>query len=1073
MPAASLTLTNVNTNTVRNGVTTDAGVYTFPSVPPGHYKVKAEVSGFKTWVSAPFEVQVQQTVRLDIALQVGQTSQTVEVSANAALLQSETASLGSVVENTTVTELPLNGRNYLNLVALAPNTNVLSPMSGQGGSRQGGDRAQQSIAVGGQRIFFDYYSLDGIYNSDPNFNTYVALPSIDAIQEFKVQTGVYPAEFGHQSTQVNVLTKSGGNNYHGALFEFLRNDAVDAKEYQFTSAKVGKNPFKWNDYGFELDGPVRIPHVFDGRDKLFFMSNYEAFRQRQTTQGIYSVPTAGMFGGDFSELLPNTVIYDPTTGQPFPNNVIPTNRLDPISLKFLNYYDSSTLPGLAQNFTQNNSSPVNRDEFVLRLDYNESPRSQWMGRYNWGDENQSTQGLGGAGQSILTNYEQYAGSNTRTFTPTLVNEARFGYTRLFNSVGTRSAFKKDVVSDLGIPGLNGGAPVTWGIPNMSFSGTGFSALGDVNDGPFAIDDNTAQFVDKLSWVHGNHTMDFGFEYDRQNFNQVGNQFSRGSFSAQANATTNPADGSGGYAFADFLLGYPFQSTVAVQVAQAKFQRNMFAMFADDTWKVTHKLTLSLGLRWELTPPFTDTLGNLFTVKMPKIQFGVAPAPVADTPVYARQAGCTDPYAGVNVRWPDITAVCGGGLGKNLMSTQYKNFAPRIGVAYALDDKTVIRSGFGIFYMQDIANAMYFDMARTLGARVTIESNTGTPTLTWSNAVPFGGGTLANVTLPYGYAAAPSHNTSYTMQYLLNVQRQFGNNWVVEAGYLGSESHHLYGFMDANQANPGATGNVVDRRPFPTWGTIQYVADGFNSNYNAGSLKVTRRFSQGVSLITSYTWSKSLDNSSGIRNQNNDQLFPQDSSCLRCEYARSAFDVRNRFVIGAVIDLPIGRGKLLDIHNPVGNAIAGGWQLSVNSTLQSGTPEDIRGAPFFNTSGTGSPTGTRPNFTGLSDGYLSHRSPAGWYDPAAFSLAPAGTFGNVGRNFLTSPAFQTLDMAIHKRFAMPYSEGHFLQFRLEAFNALNHPVWAEPNLAVASPDFGTITNTRIPMRQVQLGLKYLF
>ena len=359
VPAASLALTNVNTNTVRNGVTTDAGAYTFPSVPPGHYQVKAEVSGFKTWVSAPFEVQVQQTVRLDIALQVGQTSQTVEVSANAALLQSETASLGSVIENTTVTELPLNGRNYLNLVALAPNTNVLSPMSGQGGSRQGGDRAQQSIAVGGQRIFFDYYSLDGIYNSDPNFNTYVALPSIDAIQEFKVQTGVYPAEFGHQSTQVNVLTKSGGNKYHGALFEFLRNDAVDAKQYQFTSAKVGKNPFKWNDYGFELDGPVRIPHVFDGRDKLFFMSNYEAFRQRQTTQGVYSVPTAAMFNGDFSELLPDTVIYDPTTGQPFPNNVIPTNRLDPISLKFLNYYDSSTLPGLAQNFTQNNAKAAN------------------------------------------------------------------------------------------------------------------------------------------------------------------------------------------------------------------------------------------------------------------------------------------------------------------------------------------------------------------------------------------------------------------------------------------------------------------------------------------------------------------------------------------------------------------------------------------------------------------------------------------------------------------------------------------------------------------------------------------
>ncbi|MBV9181034.1 MAG: carboxypeptidase regulatory-like domain-containing protein, partial [Acidobacteria bacterium] len=337
--SAPVTLNNVNTNAVRNALTTDAGFYTFPSVAPGSYRLAAEVRGFKSWVSEPFEVQVQQVVRLDITLQVGQTSERVEVSASAALLQSETATLGTVIENKIVTELPLNGRQYLNLVALSPNVNVLSPAAGQAASRQGGDRAAQSISTGGQRIFFDYYSLDGVNNTDPNFNTYIALPSIDAIQEFKVQTGVYPAEYGHESTQVNVLTKSGGNAYHGALFEFLRNDVLDAQPYAFTSVHPTKSPFKWNDYGFELDGPVRIPRLYNGHDKLFFMSNYEALRRRQNSLATYSVPTAKMFTGDFSEL--STPIYDPNNRQPFPGNVIPSNRLDPISLKFLKYYNSA------------------------------------------------------------------------------------------------------------------------------------------------------------------------------------------------------------------------------------------------------------------------------------------------------------------------------------------------------------------------------------------------------------------------------------------------------------------------------------------------------------------------------------------------------------------------------------------------------------------------------------------------------------------------------------------------------------------------------------------------------------
>src|SRR5438128_4263278 len=335
IPGASVTLTNLNTNAIRTVVTTEAGAYTLPSIPPGFYRVRTELPGFKTAVTEPFEVQVQQVVRLDVVLQLRQISDTVEVAATADLLQSETAAIGAVVENKIITELPLNGRQYLGLVALSPNVNTLAPAAGQAGSRQGGDRASQAISTGGQRIMFNYFTLDGVNNTDPNFNTYVVLPSIDAIQEFKVQLGVYPAEFGHQSTQINVLTKSGGNAYHGSLFEFLRNDALDAQPYAFTSVHPPKSPFKWNDYGFELDGPVRIPKLFNGHDKLFFMANYEALRHRQNFQSTYNVPTPAMIGGDLGG-VPNT-IYDPQSKNPFPSNVIPANRLDSISKKLLNY----------------------------------------------------------------------------------------------------------------------------------------------------------------------------------------------------------------------------------------------------------------------------------------------------------------------------------------------------------------------------------------------------------------------------------------------------------------------------------------------------------------------------------------------------------------------------------------------------------------------------------------------------------------------------------------------------------------------------------------------------------------
>ena len=1088
-PATKITLTNVATNAVRTSTTTDSGDYTFPSVAPGFYNIKFEHSGFKTGKIDNFQVQVQQTVRLDFTLEVGQVSESVEVSASAEMLQTEDSTVGTVVENKSIVELPLNGRNYLGLVALSSNANTLSAGVGQASSRQGGDRAAQSISAGGNRVMFDYFTLDGVANTDPDFATYVVLPSIDAIQEFKVQTGVYPAEFGHQATQINVLTKSGGNAYHGALFEFLRNDKLDAVGYSFTSNHAPNSPFKWNDYGFELDGPVRIPKLLDGRNRLFFMANDEWKAQRQNSQGTFSVPTAAMFGGDFSAW--RTTIYDPSTGAngatrtPFPNNTIPSNRIDPISKKFLNYYVPSNLAGFSSNYTQMNSSPNNRDGFTLRMDFVQSAKSQWTGRYSWGDENQSSTGISITGSKLVTNYEQYLGTNTYTLGPSLVNEARFGYTRLSNSVGTYSAYNADTVGGLGIANLKSGDPVTWGVPNVVFTGDGFTGIGDSTDGPYYINDNTLQLVDNVSWIHGKHSLRFGFEYTRQNFNQIGNQFSRGQFTFQPNATQSSSK-AGGDAFADFMLGDLYQSAVAVALASANFQRNAEAAFIDDTWKITPKLTLSLGLRWELTPPWTDTLNNEFTVAIPRI-YAVSNVPASQNPYMLRQGTCTDPYAGppaLAIRFVGVGVQCSNGqLPNQLANTSYRDFAPRFGIAYSPNAKTVVRTGFGVFYNQDISN-MYFDLARNIGGRVTFTSDTTTPNLFYSNAAPGSSGATANVPSPFVFALSTDHHTTSVMQYLLNVQRQLTRDWALEVGYLGGLSRHLQGYLDVNQAIPGTVGSATSRMPYPSFSNIGLVSDGATGNYNALSLKVTRRFSQGLSLIGSYTWSKALDTTSGIRNQGYDSVYPQNSYCVSCERRRSAFDTHHRVVTSVLYDLPVGKDKPLKISNPVADAIVGGWHVGGVVTLQSGMPGYLTIGGVDNAS-TAEGGYDRPNATGVSP-YLDNHTPSRYWNLDAFVEAPPGQFGNAGRNAIVGPGIVAVDAEVHKQFRMPYKEGHVLQFRFEAFNVLNHPNWAMPNLNIlagaaqtgmastaAHQGFGVVSGTSTSMRQVQLGLKYSF
>ncbi|MBL0158761.1 MAG: TonB-dependent receptor [Bryobacterales bacterium] len=1091
-----VTLTNAATNATRATESNGSGLYTFPALQPGIYGLKAEKQGFKGFARSDIEVQVQLNARVDIDMQIGATSETVEVSAQAALLQSENATVGTVIENKRILELPLNGRNPLSLVALAPNVSFGFPSAGQAGSRQGGIRSDQSISVGGQRAQYNRYTLDGVENTDPNFNTFVVLPSVDALQEFKVQSGVYPAEFGRGATQINMSTKAGANDYHGTLFYFLRNDKLDAKNYAFTAARPPKDPFKWNQFGFTLGGPISVPKLFDGKNRLFFMTNYEWFRQRRNVQAVSSVPTGAMQGGNFTDVVttPNASlrtqgIYDPrtraivggvNTAQPFAGNLIPSTRLHPTSKQLLEFMPLPNLPNadIRNNLVQSQGRPINRDQFVGRFDFVESSKSQWSGRYSWGDENQSNEALKLNGTKLVTNFSQYMASNTRVFSPTTVNEARYGYTRFYNTNGTELAFTRDVVGELKVPGLAGGPPVQWGVPNVSLQGV-YAGFGNDSEGPYENTNSSWQIVDNLSIIRGKHSIKIGGEVRNDHYNQVGNQFARGQFTFTNNATLNLATpGRTGDNFADFLLGETYQAEAAVSIADAKFSSVGYALYFDDVWRISSKLTVNFGLRYELTPPWTDSTGKLFNGIVPyDAHLTLANANVTDKslfPYFMRQGDSRQNcYEGIGIRWPDIQVRCDGSLGNRLVGVDRNDFAPRLGISWAPTAKWVIRAGAGTFYSQDSGNPR-FDMARNLAGRLRDNSKTDFPNLNWGNALASIAGGVANVFRPYTFANPYDRRTPYSNQFMLNVQRELPKNVSIEAGYLGSISHRLEALRAVNEALPADPAvdsrSVPNRSPFPTFGRIQLVDNSGNGSYHSLGTKLTKRYSNGLTYLVSYTWAKSIDTASAIRNQGGDTLFPQNSYCRACERARSAHDVRHRLVTSTLWDLPFGDGRRYTIDNPVAHAIAGGWQASTIITLQSGFPLTVtNGQDTSNTGG----FFDRPNATGQKPELdRGAQDPQRFFNTGAFVINNRGQFGNVGRNTLNSPGIIGWDFSMLKNFNLK-SDKRFLQFRAEWFNFPNHPNWGNPDTNVSSGNFGRLTSTRNNMRQLQLGLKLVF
>jgi hypothetical protein len=1082
LPGATVTVVNKATNATRTTSSNEVGLFDFPAIPPGSYTVKSELDGFRLG-SRDVDVQVQQTVRVDFALELGTVAENVTVTGVSPLVETSNATIGTVIENRRIVELPLNGRNYLQLVALSPNVSAEFAGPGQAGDRQGGTRANQQLSISGQRREFNYYTLDGVDNTDVNFNTYIFLPSVDALEEFKVQTGVYSAEFGREASQVNVVTKSGTNALHGTAFEFHRDDALDARPYSFTAAQAAakKAPFKWDQYGYTAGGPVF-------KNRLFYMSNFEGYRDRKQGQNLFSVPSTAMRSGNFSELLaslgavsaqtgqPGGMIVDPTqctvvgntrTCAPFAGNVIPANRINGIAKKLLEFYPepNAGTGGLTNNYLALQDREINKYQYTQRMDLIQSSRSSWMGRYSYGRENEVSPALKLNGTKLDTRVHQVAAGNTWTISSSLVNESRFGFNYFFNTFGRELAFERDVIKELAIPGISLNPPEAWGIPSIGI--TGFSAFGDNTEGPYTNRNRALEFSDNLSWIRGRHAFKVGgtFRYDM--YNQVGNQFARGNFQFQPIAT--------GYAFADFLLGYPQQTESAVALAVTKFRSLSQAYYIADTWRVRSNMTFDLGLRYEYTPPWLDTNGTLMNADIPCHDTTPNVQNRACHPTLVR-IGSGDVYEGTPLRFaPNIQVARDGRLGDRLVFDDKKNFAPRIGWAFTPNTKWSYRAGTGIFYMQDTGNPR-FDMARNLSGRRRDNTLLLTPDLTME--VPFRGVGSANdcgvapplvcITNHYVLGNMPNRKTPYMWQYLFNVQREIGASTALEVGYLGSRSYRLERMFDWNEAIPGVVGTNQSRKPYPEFTKVQEIGNVAEAKYNSLAVKVTRRLHDGLSVLGGYTLSKSTDNGSGIRTLNGDTLFPQDSFCLSCEWASSIFDVRHRFVSSILYELPFGDGKPF-ANTGAAKSILGGWQLSTIITISSGFPRNVLSGTDRSNTGGGQ---DRPNATGQEVELPSdQRTIQRWFNTSAYVLNDLGTWGNVGRNTVLGPGITKVDASIIRNFRL---SGKTLQFRLEAFNALNNPIWNDPNTSMANPAlFGTINSTRQPMRELQLGLKYVF
>jgi hypothetical protein len=1035
----NVTVTNRATGFVRSVTSNESGNFLLAALPVGHYGVKAEARGFKAYSVADAALAEGDRLRIDLHMEVGQVTESVNVEAQTPALQADSSSLGTLINAQAVQDLPLNGRNFMRLAQLSAGANEDGDNALQSGNRPDDRRSSTAVAVNGQHGYNNNFIIDGLDDNERYIGSIVVKPAMDALAEFKLVTNGYAAELGRTAGGViNLVTKSGTDSFHGSLFEFFRNEKLDAKNF---FAGPGPTPaFKQNQFGGSLGGPIK-------KGNTFFFGDYEGLRLRQGITFTNSVPSIAMREGNFAGLA---TIYDPLTRTPYPNNRMPVSAMDPAAVKIANLWPIPQKPGLVNNFILSPNKQDREDKFDARVDHQFGAQSSLFGRYSFNDGNIVTPGAlppvgdiqpvginGGFPGSALIRAQNAGLNYIHTFSPTFLMEQRLGYSRFANHVLPFN-YGHNVMSELGVPGINVDADSS----GMSlFSVSGYQALGDSGSIPIIDYNNIYQYAMSMTKVHGAHTFKWGTNIINRRMMQFQSGSPKGSFSFNSNPTSN-GTGSGGDAVASLLTGYPASTSRSKTLYWPDLRSTEFGFFIQDDWRVSRNLTLNLGLRYDIITPLKEAHGQ-----------GCNLALTAAT----AQIAC---YNGAN---SNLTTKSGG------VAIDYNDFSPRVGFAATLTPRTVLRGGFGISFFPPVAgnsqgmrNGNFVSTLNytTTPSTVVNRLSAGLPIPLPDNPLNPTGGITLNV-------FSMANRIPYVQQFNLTLQRELISGLVWNVSYVGALSRKLAFVAEIDQAPPGP-GTVQPRRYYynllPGVSSIQEMYTGGTANYHSLQTSLEHRFSKGFNLITNYTWGHVIDDApcrGGCKSGSTAGPFPVLSANRRLDRGNSDIDLRQRWAMMISYQPPFGATR-----KGLEGALMKGWQFNAIAAVQTGQTFSIQNsAARANTGG-----GDRPNLVG--DPYRTLQTPNQWFNTAAFAGQPLFTIGNVGRNTMFGPPMKSLDFSAFKDFQI--RERSTLQFRAELFNILNHPNLGQPATSLGASNFGVISDTGnyLP-RNIQLALKLMF
>ncbi len=1036
IPGASIRLTAKATGETRQTSSSDQGDYALTNVPPGVYTLVVEQAGFKKAQEDEIELQVDQQLRLDLKLVVGDVSETIEVTASVPLLNTENASKGEVIASVEITEMPLEGRDFNDLTFMVPGV----ARRAQGGSGS-------ALNINGARSDNTNFLIDGFTNNSMRGGGAQARPPIDALQEYKLQTTGYPAEYGRLAGGVmNMVLKTGSNRVHGTLFEFFRNDKMDARNF----FDRDKSKLRRNQFGGTIHGPVSIPKLYRGRNRTFFLGSWESYRQVQGVNRLGRVPTDLELAGDFSQTI------DPATGRivalrdpfasntPFPSNRIPDARVDSVARKVRTYYPRVNRPGQANNFIANANDADAWNSFLIKVDNRLTEKDNLSGRYmNRGNNqeepfNGSDTGL--FGRTLQDRVSLGGVGWTRTWSPSLIHELRIGFSRQNQRPFTFQS-GTDYNAQLGLPSPED--PSTYGFPRITVRD--LVAIGNNADQPVRFVSSNVEAGGTITMVRSAHIFKFGGNGMQMQFFQPSLNNMRGTFNFLGRWTNDP--------FGDFLLGVLNNSTRKARGADPGLVNWNGGLFFQDDWRLTRSLTFNIGVRYEMNLPMTERHGRLanFVPAIGKIVIAERNS-IPDLDAIIAEAGLT-----AKVAYADET-----GLPPSLVNANWDMLAPRFGLAWrpGRGNRMVVRSGYGIFYAGSLTNPVRGDLADVFpfSLNQTYNRNTSNPSVvTFQTPFP-GRGTVEGVNNSSGMDTHPQ--AQYLQSWNLTIERELGLDTALEIAYVGSKGTNLGRRYNVNQPirdpalRPSGTGAFP--RPYTGINDINYYAFGTNSNYHAGMATWRRRFARGFFFRVNYIYAKSIDDASQLQGASDGGYAgAQDARNLTLERGRSDFDTGHTFTMNYSWDLPFRRNRWVR-----------GWQMTGSGRLYTGQPVTAKTSNVQLDQG----EANRPDR--IAKGRLDTRTPDLWFDLKAFPVVPTGSFrmGSAGRNILDGPGYMGVNWGLYRRFVV--IEGHTVQFRWEVFNVLNRANFQLPNPNVNAANGGTITEAQAP-RSMQLALKWLF